>query len=54
MYGHSGEYYLGSVNPTALGHTPRPWVQLGTGKNEPGNWIVLEDNHPAIIDRKTL
>jgi site-specific DNA recombinase len=26
----------------------------GTGKNEPSDWIVLEDNHPAIIDRKTF
>ncbi len=26
----------------------------GTGKNEPHDWIVLEDNHPAIIDRKTF
>ncbi len=26
----------------------------GTGKNERSDWIVLEDNHPAIIDRKNV
>jgi len=42
----SSKYYC--VRNGEVSEAPR------AGKNEPGDWIVLENNHPAIIERRTF